>query len=102
MAKYSKISEVDKTNFETLARAMESGDAALVSCVRKSDGKPVAVICAMNRNEDDETDMIPLAVKSPWLVEARRVALDSGDAGQAAQWNEEIGRAVEHALATKP
>ena len=47
-------------------------------------------------------DMIPLAVKSPWLVEARRVALDSGDAGQAAQWNEEIGRAVEHALATKP
>ena len=47
-------------------------------------------------------DMIPLAVKSPWLVEARRVALESGDAGQAAEWNEQIGKAVEAALGPKP
>jgi len=47
-------------------------------------------------------DMIPLAVKSPWLVEARRVALESGDAGQAAEWNEQIGKAVEAALAPRP
>jgi hypothetical protein len=47
-------------------------------------------------------DMIPLAVKSPWLVEARRVALQSGDAGQAAEWNEQIGKAVEAALSPKP
>ncbi len=47
-------------------------------------------------------DMIPLPVKSPWLNEARRVALESGDAGQAAEWNEEAARAVEAAPLLKP
>ena len=62
MAKHSKISEVDKTNFETLSRAMESGDVALVSCIRRADKKPVAVICGMNWRKDGGADMVPLAV----------------------------------------
>jgi hypothetical protein len=39
-------------------------------------------------------------VRSSWLVEARQVALDSGDAVQAAEWKEEISQAVEKSLST--
>ncbi len=35
-------------------------------------------------------DALPAAVRYPWLVEARRVALASGDTAQAAEWNGEI------------
>ena len=37
-------------------------------------------------------DMIPPGARAAWLAEARRVALAAGDAGQAAQWGEEVGR----------
>lgn len=33
----------------------------LVSCIDKKTQKPVAVICAVNRNKDDTLDMVPLA-----------------------------------------
>jgi hypothetical protein len=36
-----------KANFETLKRACLSGDLALVSAIRKADGKPVALVCAI-------------------------------------------------------
>ena len=36
-------------------------------------------------------DSIPAAVRYSWLAEARRTALDAGDIGQAAEWEEEIG-----------
>jgi len=42
-----------------------------------------------------DIDAIPPAVRTPWLVEARLVALEAGDTSQAAQWTEEIGQAAE-------
>lgn len=47
-------------------------------------------------------DAIPSDVRSSWLVEARQVALDSGDAVQAAEWKQEISQAVEKSLSGKP
>ena len=43
-------------------------------------------------------DAIPPAVRSHWLVDARRVALEAGDTSQAAQWKEEIRLAVEKSI----
>jgi len=42
-----------------------------------------------------EVDAIPAAVRATWLAEARRVALEGGDAGQAAQWKAEMSQAAE-------
>jgi uncharacterized protein (TIGR03790 family) len=47
-------------------------------------------------------DTIPAAVRSVWLAEARRVALEGGDTGQAAEWKEEMGQAVEISAGPKP
>jgi uncharacterized protein (TIGR03790 family) len=47
-------------------------------------------------------DSIPPAVRTPWLAEARRVALEGGDTGQAAQWEEEMGQSVEKAVGAAP
>ena len=47
-------------------------------------------------------DAIPPAVRYPWLVEARRVALASGDTSQAAEWNGEILQSPEHQLGAGP
>jgi hypothetical protein len=47
-------------------------------------------------------DAIPPAVRYPWLVEARRVALASGDTAQAAEWNGEILQSPEHPLGDAP
>ena len=43
-------------------------------------------------------DSIPPPVLSHWLAEARQVALDSHDAAQAAEWEDQIGRAAEKSL----
>ncbi len=40
-------------------------------------------------------DAVPADVRSAWLEEARVAALDAGDASQAAEWKEEMSRAVE-------
>jgi hypothetical protein len=37
----------DKANFETLMRAAESGDLALMEVRKRSDGKTVAAVCAV-------------------------------------------------------
>lgn len=50
-----------KINFETLRSAFQAGDVALVSSIRKSDGKPVALVCAVG-SHDDEVSLVPLAV----------------------------------------
>ncbi len=47
-------------------------------------------------------DAIPSAVRSSWLVEARQVALDAGDTGQAAEWKVETSQAVEKTLSGGP
>lgn len=51
-----------KANFETLKRAADFGDLALVSAIRKADQKPVALVCAMQMNDDETITPIPLAV----------------------------------------
>jgi len=55
------LTEGYKANFATLERAAKSGDLALVSAIRKSDQAPVALVCAMSR-EDGMFYPIPLAV----------------------------------------
>lgn len=37
----------DKANFETLRQACDDGNLALMSAIRKSDGKQVALVCAV-------------------------------------------------------
>jgi uncharacterized protein (TIGR03790 family) len=49
-----------------------------------------------------DIEAIPPAVRSPWLVEARRVALDAGDTGQAAQWKDAISQTAEKSVGRKP
>lgn len=46
------LGEPDKANFATLQRAENLGELALISTIRKADGKAVALVCAMSRNED--------------------------------------------------
>jgi uncharacterized protein (TIGR03790 family) len=49
-----------------------------------------------------DVDAIPPAVRAPWLAEARRAALEGGDTGQAAQWEEEMGQSVEKSVGATP
>jgi hypothetical protein len=51
-----------KENFNTLQRAAGQGDLALVSAIRKADQKPVALVCAMQRNEGGTITPVPFAV----------------------------------------
>lgn len=40
-----------KANYATMLKANENGDLALVSAIRKSDGAPVALVCAMSHDK---------------------------------------------------
>lgn len=55
-----RLTNGQRANFETLQRACAAGDLALVSARRK-DGIPVAIICAMMRNDDGTISPVPLA-----------------------------------------
>jgi hypothetical protein len=62
-----------KSNFQTLLRAAANGDLALLSAVRKADGKPVALVCAMNVDVDEtgEPQYMPAPIAemisgNPW------------------------------------
>lgn len=57
-----KLGKGDRGNFATLLRAVGDGEVALVSAIRKEDRKPVALVCAMQRNDDDTLTPIPFAV----------------------------------------
>lgn len=48
-------------NFETLRRAVRNGDAALVECTDAATGKPVIALCAMQREGNGDTTIVPLA-----------------------------------------
>lgn len=54
------ILEGHKANLHTLFMAHENGDIALMECTDKATGKPVIVICAVNRDGGDVI-MAPLA-----------------------------------------
>jgi hypothetical protein len=48
------------------------------------------------------TDLIPAAVKGPWIKEARATALKVGDTSTAAEWNAEMAQSAEKALIKDP
>lgn len=48
-------------NFKTLRRAARAGHLALVSAIRKADGAQIALVCAMQRNDDGTISPVPLA-----------------------------------------
>jgi hypothetical protein len=51
----------DKTNFDTICRAIKADRCALIECKDKRTGKVVAVIAAMSDAGNGEMDMVPLA-----------------------------------------
>ena len=57
-----RLRKGDRTNFQTLLRAADDGALALVSAVRKADHQPVALVCAMQHNDDDTITPVPFAV----------------------------------------
>lgn len=57
-----KLRQGDQQNFNTLLRAADDGALALVSAIRKADQRPVALVCAMQQNEDDTITPVPFAV----------------------------------------
>lgn len=56
-----KLKKGHRLNFQTLTKAFDCGQVALVSAIRKADKKAVALICAMQVNEDDTITPIPFA-----------------------------------------
>jgi len=56
------LAESYKKNFDTLQKAMHSGDVALVSAIEKASGEPRALLCAMQHNEDQTITPVPFAV----------------------------------------
>lgn len=48
-------------NFETLKRAHDNGDLALMECTDNKTGEPVAVICCVQREENGDFLMVPIA-----------------------------------------
>lgn len=57
-----RLRKGDRQNFNTLLRAADDGELALVSAIRKADQQPVALVCAMQQNEDETITPIPFAV----------------------------------------
>lgn len=52
-----------KANFATLQRAQDNKDLALVSAIRRADDKPVALVCAMQYEQETKSFRpVPLAV----------------------------------------
>ena len=51
-----------KANFETLQRAFQNGDVALMECELAATGEPVAVVCAANRQDDGSVEFAPFAM----------------------------------------
>lgn len=54
-----RLTEGERANFETLLKAADNGDLALVSTRVKATGRPVALICAMQVNDDETISPIP-------------------------------------------
>lgn len=48
-------------NFETLRRAFHEGQVCLLEARRRSDGRVVALLCAVNHEPDGGGEFVPLA-----------------------------------------
>jgi hypothetical protein len=57
-----KLRQGDQANFTSLLKAATYRDLALVSAIRKTDQKPVALVCAMSRNDNGTITPVPFAV----------------------------------------
>ena len=57
-----KLRTGDRANFQTILRAVDDGALALVSAVRKADQQPVALVCAIQQNDDETFTPVPFAV----------------------------------------
>ena len=87
----------------TVKGALDNADTALGTweLIRESaqllavNGRSAEAIDAYRRLFD--IDAIPAVARSSWLVEARRVALESGDTAQAADWQQQIDQALDKA-----
>jgi len=51
-----------RRNFDTLLLAADNAALCLVSAIRRADRKPIALVCARQRNEDETFTPVPLAV----------------------------------------
>ena len=50
-------------NFDTLVDAVKSGHACIMECTLKATGEKVAVVCAVNiDDETEEYNMVPMAM----------------------------------------
>jgi hypothetical protein len=59
------LSKGHRRTFNTLTRAFRAGDAALLECQQSASGEEVAVVCAVNRLPDGQSEFIPLATMVP-------------------------------------
>jgi hypothetical protein len=55
------VPEGHRNNFETLKRAFQAGDVALVECVSATTGEPAYVICMTNRDDEGSVTFVPVA-----------------------------------------
>lgn len=55
------LTDGEKANFQTLRAACKDNNLALLVCEMRHLGTRVAVICAVNRNDDDSISPVPIA-----------------------------------------
>ena len=54
--------EIYRLNFQTLCRAIQHCDVALLECIDPTTGKPSGVVCATNRTTSGLLEFVPLAL----------------------------------------
>lgn len=55
------LPEYTRINFQTMLRAAQDGQLALMECIDKRTGKPVSVVCMVNQPEGEDIEMVPVA-----------------------------------------
>ncbi|MCI0665680.1 MAG: DUF6117 family protein [Acidobacteria bacterium] len=60
------IPDVIRTNFQTVAKAFENGDIALLECRNRNNGEPAYALCAINlirqADREPEIEMVPFGL----------------------------------------
>jgi hypothetical protein len=57
----TKINPGNRKNLDTINAAARDGNLCLMLCHWKDSGKPVDVLCAVNRQENSDSAFVPLA-----------------------------------------
>lgn len=55
------LTQDDRDNFNDICDAAKADRLVLMECADKETGKPVAVICAVNFNGENELELVPFA-----------------------------------------